>query len=299
MCCPNRPVYAQELEAAVWRAVRRLLEHPDRLAAEYRRRLAGRGARPAPDGLPAQLDRAKRGLARLIDGYAEGLLTKDEFVPRLDRLRLRVAAPEAQAVQDRADQVTEAELRLAVGRLEEFAGAVRKRLAGADRATQRELILALVRRVEVDAQRVRVVFKVGPSPPGFDQRRSQHRPGRAGRLALVARVPPSAGRHRRRDARGRLTEPSRSAPDQRFHTFSSIVSHVSRGAPLTSSLVSSGGRGALRWAEGSRGLRPRRGVKPRAARLLRCAPPLRVTPRPRGGGHGWFAREPARSIVCR
>ena len=186
-CCPNRPVYAQELEAAVWRAVRRLLEQPDRLAVEYRRRLtglAGRGPRAAHDALPAQLDRATRGLARLIDGYADGLLTKDEFVPRLGRLRQRVAALEAQVEQDRADQVTEAELRLAVGRLEEFAGTVRQRLAGADRTTQRELILVLVRRVEVDAQRVCVVFKVGPSPPGFDHRLSQHRSGRAHQVPL-------------------------------------------------------------------------------------------------------------------
>jgi site-specific DNA recombinase len=216
MCCPNRPVYALELEAAVWRAVRRLLGHPDRLAAEYRRRLAaltGRGPRPAPDGLPAQLDRAKRGLARLIDGYADGLLTKDEFVPRLDRLRHRVAALDAQVAQGRADQVTEAELRLAVGRLEAFAGTVRQRLAGADRATQRELILALVRRVEVDGHRVRVIFKVGPSPPGFDQRRSQHRSGRAGRLAPVARVPSRVGRFSRpRDARGGLNRTSQGRP---------------------------------------------------------------------------------------
>ena len=117
-------------------------------------------------------------------------------MPRLERLRQRVAALEAQAAQDRADQVTEDELRLVVGRLEEFAGTVRQRLAGADRATQRELTLALVRRVEIDGQRVRVIFKVGPSPPGFDWRRSQHRSGRARRLAAVASLPGLSARAR-------------------------------------------------------------------------------------------------------
>jgi hypothetical protein len=49
-------VYAHELEAAVWRAVRRLLEHPDRLATEYRRRLAGPDGRAGGARRPAGVE---------------------------------------------------------------------------------------------------------------------------------------------------------------------------------------------------------------------------------------------------
>ena len=177
--------------------------------------------------------------------------------------------------QDRADQVTEAELRLAVGRLEEFAGTVRQRLAGADRATQRELILALVRRVEVDAQRVSVVFKVGPSPPGFDQRRSQHRSGRAGRLAPVAGVPRGAAPlDPQAPAVRRLSPPPTGAPPaQRSRRCVSLV-RTFLARPLTSSLVSSGGPNRAPAGRGEPGAPPPPGrqASPRSAAPLRCAP---------------------------
>jgi site-specific DNA recombinase len=176
--CPNRAVYAAELEQAVWREVRQLLEHPARLAAEYQRRLAGRAAHDhlALDAVTAQRERARAGVARLIDGYADGLLTKEEFTPRLARLRQRVAALEDQLAQQRAERVATAELQQIVGRLEAFAERVRAGLDTADRALQRDLILALVRRVEVDERQVRVVFKVSPPSHGDANSVLQHRP---------------------------------------------------------------------------------------------------------------------------
>ncbi len=123
-----------------------------------------------------QLDRAKTGVARLIDGYADGLLTKEEFAPRLERLRQRVGALEEQLAQQRAERVVAAELQQIVGRLEALAERVRAGLDTADRAMQREIILALVRRVDVDDRQVRVVFKVSPPPPGDDDHALQHRP---------------------------------------------------------------------------------------------------------------------------
>ena len=48
-----------------------------------------------------------------------------------------------------------------VDRLETFAAQVQDRLATADWATQRELIRALVKRVEIDHGQVTVVFRIG------------------------------------------------------------------------------------------------------------------------------------------
>ena len=198
--CANRAVYAEELEAAVWREVRQVLEQPERLAAEYQRRLDGSAGREpqALEGSRVQLERARAGVARLIDGYADGLLTKEEFMPRLERLRQRVAVLEEQLTQQRTEQLTTAELHRAIGRLEEFAARVRGGLDSADRALQRELILALVRRVEVDEQQIRVIFKVSSPPPGGDSHALRHCPDGAGRLAAVATLPaapyPGSGR---------------------------------------------------------------------------------------------------------
>ena len=75
----------------------------------------------------------------------------------------------------------EAELRLVIGQLEEFARRVSKELQEPDWETRREIVRALVKKVEIDEQEVRIVYRVSPSPfeGGPQQGRSQHCWGRA------------------------------------------------------------------------------------------------------------------------
>ena len=56
------------------------------------------------------------------------------------------------------------ELRLLIGRLEDFAAQVEESLETADWLTRRELIRTLVSRVEIDHTQVNVVFRVPPDP---------------------------------------------------------------------------------------------------------------------------------------
>ena len=160
--CANTQVRTDRLDAAVWAEVRGLLEHPQRLADEYRRRLDA----PHPDtadraATEAQLRKLRQALARLIDSYAEGLIEKSEFEPRIGGLRQRIGALEAQARELADAALLQSELRLVVDRLETFAAQVQDRLATADWAAQRELIRTLVKRVEIDHGQVTVVFRIG------------------------------------------------------------------------------------------------------------------------------------------
>ena len=107
----------------------------------------------------------RQGVARLIDSYTEGLIDKAEFEPRLTRLRERLGHLETQVQQVRDEASLEAELTLMLGRLEEFAAQITTGLHAADWLTRREIIRALVKRVEVDQDQVRVVFRVGPHSP--------------------------------------------------------------------------------------------------------------------------------------
>jgi site-specific DNA recombinase len=149
-----------------------------------------------------QLARLRSGIGRLIDSYAEGVIGKAEFEPRLAGLRQRVARLEAEAaaLQDAAEQARS--LQLVVGRLETFAALIRGQLDGADWNARRDIIRTLVRRVEVDDEHVRVVFRVDPGPQGGagSRRIPQHCPGR--RRAVAVR---HAGRH----PRGSRAEASR------------------------------------------------------------------------------------------
>ncbi len=99
-------------------------------------------------------------MARLIDSYAEGLLEKHEFEPRITRLRQRIAALAAQRQQRLDEAAFQTELRLIIGRLEDFATQIDTGLEEADGLRKRERIRALVKRVEVTQDQVNVVFRV-------------------------------------------------------------------------------------------------------------------------------------------
>ena len=204
--CPNTQVRTDLVEVAVWDEVCRLLEHPQRLEAEYRQRQHAprRGSQwETPESLRAQSSKLRQGIARLIDSYAEGVLGKEEFEPRILRMKQRVTVLEDRLQQLADDATQQRDLRLIISQLEDFVAKVRGGLATADWRTRRAIIRALVRRVEIDQQQVFVVFRVPPTytnsdPDGSvlpDCRRTalavtrQHRFARLGDRDLRA-VPP-------------------------------------------------------------------------------------------------------------
>jgi site-specific DNA recombinase len=170
--CSNAQVRADHLNAAVWQEVERLLNDPHRLAAEYERRLDQvRDSGPEQidlAALEAQVAKLKRGVDRLIDSYAEGVIDKGEFEPRLVGFRQRLGGLEERrrTLFDRTSLKTT--LTLLVGRLEDFAGHVRNKLEAFDWHQRRDLIRLLVKRVEIDHTDITVVFRVTPLPDGHD-----------------------------------------------------------------------------------------------------------------------------------
>ena len=170
--CDNRSVRSDRLERAVWDEIRAVLADPERVAEEHRRRLAEAQKSPG-DAEGADLDRRiaalRRGIGRLIDGYAEGLIERDEFEPRVEGMRRRLALVEAERKEMVANAEAERDLTLLVGRLEEFAHMVHSGLEELDWNGIRKVIRAMVRRVEVDGDHVNVVFRSPPpSPYGGD-----------------------------------------------------------------------------------------------------------------------------------
>lgn len=152
------------LDLAVWREVCTLLAYPERLAEEYRRRLqpAGSANGTSLATLEGQIAQLKHGIARLIDSYADGLIDKTEFEPRITRVRQRIARLEEQRRQFADEAALQADLQLIIGRVEDFAAKVHNGLEVADGASQRELIRALVKRVEVGRHEVNIVFRIDP-----------------------------------------------------------------------------------------------------------------------------------------
>jgi site-specific DNA recombinase len=165
--CQNQQVRTDLLEEAVWDDVCALLKDPGRIEAEYQRRLDDKTSAKetaGPEQLQSLIGKVKRGIARLIDAYGEGLMDKEEFAPRIRRFREQLTKLEAEQQQQQELEKQERELRLVIGQLQEFADRVKEDIAGAEWSTQRDVIRTLVKQVEVDNQEVRVVYRVSLSP---------------------------------------------------------------------------------------------------------------------------------------
>ena len=176
--CDNKQVRTDRLEQAVWAEVCRLLDNPHRLAEEYQRRLAAVQAPPGEaevNPVEKQIAKLRQGIVRLIDGYAEGYLDKTEAEPRIRRFKERLQALEEHAQQLQAQAQQQSDLQLIIGRLEEFGDKVKTGLDKLDWLGRRELIRTLVKRVEIDQERVNVVFRVekGTFPSGGNNTFSQ------------------------------------------------------------------------------------------------------------------------------
>jgi site-specific DNA recombinase len=165
--CQNKQVRQDLLDQAVWNDVRSLLADPARVERELNRRLEGQSEgdqQMADQKLNTQIDKTRRGIARLIDAYGEGLVDKNEFEPRITSAKQRLLQLQEQ-LQSRIDQQARAkEMRLVIDNLETFSRGVTASLDEADWSKRREIIRTLVKRVEVENAQVKIVYRVDLRP---------------------------------------------------------------------------------------------------------------------------------------
>lgn len=164
--CHNKQIRTDVLEDVVWEDVCCLLKDPDRVAEEYERRLKRNDDKTqgTVKQLQRQVQKTKRTIARLIDAYEDGLLTKEEFEPRIRSSKERLTKLEADTAEISQEQSQREELRLVIGQLQEFSGRLAEGLENPDWTTKREIIRALVKRIEIGSAEVRIVYKVSPPP---------------------------------------------------------------------------------------------------------------------------------------
>jgi len=175
--CDNGQVRTDLLEQKVWEEVCDLLQDQQRLRQEYARRLnTPQTETENLATIQSQQGKIQQGMARLIDSYAEGFVQKAEFEPRITRLRERLLELEQQVQQIQDQEALQAELQIAISRVEEFGEKVKDNLAEADWLMRRELIRMLVKRVEIGKEEIKVVFRIPPDHDisGSDENSMQH-----------------------------------------------------------------------------------------------------------------------------
>ena len=165
--CGNKQVRTDLLEQSVWQDACSLLKNPQRIEQEYKRRLTGSKKHVrwnSAEQFNVLIKKVKRGIARLLDAYQDGLIDKSEFEPRMQRAKERLTKLQTEVKKQADEQTQQKELSMVIGHMQDFAGKVSSNLEEVDWLKRREIIRALVKQIEVDEEAIRIVYRVTPPP---------------------------------------------------------------------------------------------------------------------------------------
>lgn len=158
--CENKQVHRDKLDEVVWNDACDLLHHPTLLRKEYERRLASSEASDGEVALKRQLRNAQATVNRLIDAYADDVLSRGEFEPRVQRARKKQSDLQARldALQSQTREQTQ--IREALACLDSFAESIDANLNEADFNTRREILRAMIDRVVIGREQVKIIYRI-------------------------------------------------------------------------------------------------------------------------------------------
>ncbi|WP_265034479.1 MULTISPECIES: hypothetical protein [unclassified Wolbachia] len=124
--------------------------------------------------LEAQEDKLKRGIARLIDNYAQEYINQEEFEPRIRAMKQNLKMVEEQKKKIFDQKKLTEEFTLIVTNLEGFSSSINSSLDNADWLTKRDIIRTLVKRIEINFENVNIVFRVKELPDSSHREKDQY-----------------------------------------------------------------------------------------------------------------------------
>ena len=158
--CENKQVHRDKLDEVVWNDACDLLHHPTLLRKEYERRLASPETSDGELALKKQVRSAEATVNRLIDAFSDGVLNRDEFEPRVQRARKKQSDLQARLENLQLQTHEQIHLRDALACLDNFAESIDAGLNEADFNTRRKILRAMIDRVVVGRDQVRVVYRI-------------------------------------------------------------------------------------------------------------------------------------------
>jgi site-specific DNA recombinase len=162
--CDNGSVKGQELEARVWSEVCELLRDPARLVQELERRQQQSSDSDELLALQRRIDELRGRLDRLIDAYTNGLLEKSEFEKRITPLRANHDREIAALASLRGRLENEEDWEHVASGIELLSQQVENKLSTASEELKREVIMLLIKQIEIHPKEVRIVYRVPPPP---------------------------------------------------------------------------------------------------------------------------------------
>ena len=91
-------------------------------------------------------------------------MEKDEFEPRIRRLKERLKKLEKELNEQVDEEEQMNALQLVIGQMKDFADKVTNGLQQTDWMTKRDIIRALVKEIRIGEKEVQIVYRVNPQP---------------------------------------------------------------------------------------------------------------------------------------
>jgi len=162
--CTNTQIRADWLEAAIWDYIREIVENPGILGQEDIPNDERKSRIENIDGLRLQLQKLRHGMERLIDSLAEGVIDRDQFTGRMDRTKIRIAEIEVKLGAQETGEERRAHVHSLMGRLSELSKHIESQLRDPDWAAKREMVRAVVQRIEIEPAKVAIVLRLPLEP---------------------------------------------------------------------------------------------------------------------------------------
>jgi site-specific DNA recombinase len=158
--CNNIQIRAEWLETEIWEQVSKILRNPGILEQSDQDRDPPGALPETLDRLKAQRQKLQRGIERLIDSLAEGVIDKDQFISRMSRTKSRIADIETKLAAHAVDEERRTHVRSVMIRLAELSNHLQVQLNDADRTNKREIIRRLIQRIEIGPASAAVILRV-------------------------------------------------------------------------------------------------------------------------------------------
>jgi site-specific DNA recombinase len=130
------------------------------LQHDYESRHSAEALLERVENFKAQRLKLQHAMERLIDGFTEGLIDKEQFTLRMDRTRSRISDLDVKISADTGEVGHLESVRLAMKRLHELSAAIGHNLANADWHRKREIIRTLLQRIEIDTDVIKLIFRL-------------------------------------------------------------------------------------------------------------------------------------------
>jgi site-specific DNA recombinase len=165
--CNNKQIRSDILEITVWEEVKYLLKNPHRILYGYQRRILDLEKSPlehTKDSIEKQKTKLTIAIERLIDSYTQQYIDQAQFEPRIKKMKQRLKIIEEQNKNITDQKNLKKDLTLIVTNLKEFTDSIEKNLDNIDWNTKRDIIRILIKRIEINQEDIKVVFRIQDMP---------------------------------------------------------------------------------------------------------------------------------------